>query len=74
MASEDIIKLWIGDRCHEDLATTTKSSDLYRSFKEWAETSGERAISQRAFSMALESRGYHKSKTMYGRFFHGLRL
>ena len=74
--AEDLIAIWIEDRCNEEANTRTLSSDLYRSFKEWADASGERAMSQRAFSMALESRGYTKEteKTREGRYFLGLRI
>ena len=74
--AEDLISIWIEDRCHEEANARTLSSDLYRSFKEWAEASGERAMSQRGFSMALEGHGYtkEKEKTREGRYFLGLRL
>ena len=74
--AEDLISIWIEDRCHEEANARTLSSDLYKSFKEWAEASGERAMSQRGFSMALEGHGYtkEKEKTREGRYFLGLRL
>jgi len=74
LASEDLIAVWIEDRCYQESAARTLASELYKSFKEWAEATGERPMSQRAFSMALESHGYRKEKTMDGRYFHGLRL
>ncbi len=74
LAGEDLIAVWIEDRCYQEPDARAKASELYKSFKEWAEVTGERPMSQRAFSMALESHGYRKEKTMDGRYFHGLRL
>ncbi len=73
-AGEDLIAVWIEDGCHQEHTARALSSELFKSFKEWAEATGERAGTQRAFSMALEGRGYRKEKTMDGRYFHGLQL
>ena len=75
LAGEDIIKTWLDDRCYQEPNARTLASVLYKIFKEWAEATGERAISQRAFSMALESHGYQKEekKSREGRHFLGLR-
>ncbi len=74
LAGEDLIAVWIEDRCYPEPDARTLASELYKSFKEWAEATGERAMSQRAFSMALESHGFKKERTMDGRFFLGLRI
>ncbi len=74
LAGEDLIAVWLEDRCHQEHTARTLASVLYKSFKEWAEATGERPGTQRAFSMALESHGYRKEKTMDGRYFHGLRI
>ena len=74
LAGEDLIAVWIDDRCYQEHTARTLASELYKSFKEWAEAAGERPGTQRAFSMALESHGYRKEKTMDGRYFHGLRI
>ena len=74
IASEDLIAAWMDDRCHEDRSARTKSSALYRSYKEWAEAAGERAMTQKAFSMELEARDYRKQRLNDGVYFNGLRL
>jgi putative DNA primase/helicase len=74
LAGEDLIAVWLDDRCYQERDARTLASALYKSFKEWAEGAGERPGTQRAFSMALESHGYRKEKTMDGRYFHGLRV
>ncbi len=74
LAGEDLIAVWLDDRCYQEPAARTLASALYKSFKEWAEATGERPGTQRAFSMALESHGFQKEKTREGRFFLGLKL
>ncbi len=74
LAGEDLIAVWIEDRCYQEGSASTLASTLYKSFKEWAEATGERPGTQRAFSMALESHGFQKEKTREGRFFLGLKL
>ena len=68
--------MWVEDRCYQEPAAKTLASELFKSFKEWAEATGERAMSQRAFSMTLESHGYQKEekKSREGRHFLGLRI
>ena len=58
--SEDLIAVWIGDCAHEQPSERTLATELYNSFTAWAEASGEKAMSQRAFSMALEAKGFRK--------------
>ncbi len=76
LAGEDLIAVWLDDRCHQERAARTLASELYKSFKEWAEAAGERPGTQRAFSMALEGHGYQKEekKSREGRYFLGLRI
>ncbi len=74
LAGEDLIAVWIEDRCYQEPNAKTLASELFKSFKEWAEATGERPGTQRAFSTALESHGFQKEKTREGRFFLGLRL
>ena len=69
-----MIAVWLEDRCYQEGDARTLASALYKSFKEWAETTGERPGTQRAFSMALESHGFQKEKAREGRYFLGLRL
>ncbi|MDA0990304.1 MAG: phage/plasmid primase, P4 family [Verrucomicrobia bacterium] len=72
--AEDTIALWIDDRCYAEDDARTLASELYKSFGDWAEAGGERAMSQRAFSTALEQHGYAKEKSRDGRYFLGLRV
>ena len=69
-----MIAVWIEDRCYQEPDAKTLASELFKSFKEWAESTGERPGTQRAFSMALESHGFKKERAMDGRYFLGLRI
>ncbi len=74
LSSEDLILTWIEDRCHKENIAETPSSKLWASFREWAESTGERPGAQRTFSLALEGHGYRKDKNRAGAYFIGLRL
>ena len=74
LADEDNMASWISDRCHLELAASTRSSDLFRSFCEWCEAAKERPGTQKAFSQRLQSHGYHKKREADGVHFHGIRL
>jgi putative DNA primase/helicase len=74
--AEDDTASWIGECCIEDRAIEASSSDLYASWKAWAERTGRvgGAGSQKAFSQAIEDKGYSKDKRRTGMVFGGLRL
>jgi putative DNA primase/helicase len=61
LASEDAIALWIDECCLVGRAYAgTRSSDLFISWKAWADKAGEFVGSQKAFSQHLVQRGYRK--------------
>ena len=76
LQAEDDILSWISDCCIEDPAARPGASELYDSWKAWAERTGRRggAGSQKAFSQALEDKGYAKQKTRTANAFLGLRV
>ena len=76
LESEDDILSWVTDRCAEEVAVSTSSSELYASWKDWAEKTGRKygAGSQKAFSQALQDKGYQRDKTRKGAVFFGLRV
>ena len=71
---EDTIQQWI-DECCVDGNAQAKSSALYNS---WAEFARQNGLSQteigtnKAFSAALEKRGYKKIKKCFGITFEGI--
>ena len=59
--NQDVLGNWIDECCEVcPQAGPTKSSVLYQSYKQWAETANERVMSNRKFSEALEERGFQK--------------
>jgi putative DNA primase/helicase len=76
LENEDDILLWVIDRCVEEAVARTSSSELYASWKDWAEKTGRKggAGSQKVFSQALQDKGYQKDKTRKGMVFFGLRV
>jgi putative DNA primase/helicase len=74
LESEDALTTWIDDKCERSPQSKESSTDLFLSWKNWADAAGEPSGSQKRFSQKLEERGFHKVKDMYGRSFQGLRL
>jgi putative DNA primase/helicase len=74
LIAEDAIGSWLETCCERRNNSWTASTELYTSWKNWAEQYGEQAGSQRHFSEKLEARGFIKERRSYGRGFCGLRL
>lgn len=72
--SQDLIAQWLAECCDEDTAAETPSTKLFSSWKDWTETGNERTGTQKAFSDALQGKGYKKVHTRKGRVFYGLKL
>jgi putative DNA primase/helicase len=75
LESEDKIGRWIEERCitGPDVANEeTRSSELFTSWKEWAERNGEFVGSNTLLSTKLEERGYKKRHTKLGALFAGI--
>jgi len=75
LQAEDARQLWMDECCFQrEPDSWAKSSDLYVSWNHWAERAGELAGTQKAFSQALEDRGFTKEHRRTGNGFQGLRL
>ena len=57
LASEDAIASWMDDKCERGPQTRETSTDLFISWKNWADAAGEPHGTQRRFSEKLEDRG-----------------
>jgi putative DNA primase/helicase len=73
LSQEDAFLIWFDECCEADANTWERSSDLFRSWKLWAEQSGETVGSQKRFSQSLEARGFVAERRR-ARGFAGLRL
>jgi putative DNA primase/helicase len=74
LAAEDAMAAWIDDACEIDKRAWEKTGDLYASWREWADKSGEQAGTVRRFSQNLEDRGYSPQRKMTARGFNGLKI
>ena len=70
--AEDALGRWIEERCQTGNKTFwAGSTELFNSWKSWAEANGEYAGSMKRFSETLTTRGFEKFKTTTTRGFRG---
>ena len=74
LEGEDAISAWMTERCQTDSAAWGKSSELFGSWKVWAERAGEPASTMRRFAHNLEARGFQPERRHIGRGFAGIQL
>ncbi len=74
LAAEDAIGQWLEDRCITGGALWTTGAALFSDYQAWSERAGERAMSQKRLTQALESRGFVQSRTRTARGFQGIEL
>jgi putative DNA primase/helicase len=74
LEAEDALTSWMDDKCERSPQARETSTDLFLSWKNWADTAGEPSGAQKRFSQKLEDRGFEKIKDRHGRSFIGLRL
>jgi putative DNA primase/helicase len=74
MESEDGIGTWIEESCERDSAAWQSSTDLYLSWKAFADQAGEYAGTLKQFVSKLENRGFIPKRKNAGRGFWGLRI
>ena len=76
LQSQDTIGEWIEECCDKALQNFESTTDLFNSWKPWAEEREERVYSERIFSGKLEDRGLKKDRNPEHtkRGFYGLKL
>jgi putative DNA primase/helicase len=76
LEAEDDIASWLCECCMEEPATQAGASELFASWKRWAERTGRvgGAGSQKALSQALLDKGYQQRKQRAGNVFLGLKV
>jgi putative DNA primase/helicase len=62
LESQDLLGQWLEECCTVGRGCTGQSSALFASWETWAEGQGERGGSNKAFSEAMEKRGFRKEK------------
>lgn len=58
----DLIGGFLADRCEIDPEGEVTASELYETYKKWAEENGERPMSQRRLAESLQERGFHNDR------------
>lgn len=71
---EDSVGTWLADRTEHAPSGFERTRDLYGAWKTWAERTGERVGTERAFAQALKNRGIEQRRDMHGRGFVGISL
>jgi putative DNA primase/helicase len=74
LAAEDTLAAWIEDRCTRDANGWETTADLFASWRDWTEQTGERVGTRRRFTDALETHGFAPTRTKAARGAAGLRL
>lgn len=63
---------WIEDCCDLGVTETAKASQLYSSYKVWAESNGYRVLNSTVFGRRLTERGFSKSRSSNGNMYLGI--
>lgn len=74
LSAEDVLHRWMEERCALGANLWESAGELFKSWREWAEGSGEFVGHQRRLSENLESRGFAPERTRTARGFRGLAL
>ncbi|MBI4602720.1 MAG: bifunctional DNA primase/polymerase [Planctomycetes bacterium] len=71
----DLVGEFVTECCLESPRLSTRAFTLYRAYRQWAEDSGLRPMSQRAFGERLQERGYARARGTGGPYvYHGVGL
>jgi putative DNA primase/helicase len=73
-AGEDGYADWVADRCEVIAGFWAKSSDLFGSWRDWAEKAGQQAGDNKRFREEMERLGFQHRHIMKGNFYVGLRI
>lgn len=74
LMDEDILAEWIDEACDVNPAFSAYVKDLYDEWKSWAGSRNEWVGSCKAFSQALEDKGFKRSRTKSARYFKGIAI
>jgi putative DNA primase/helicase len=59
-SEEDTLSGFLAEHCILENGASAASATLYRRYRSWAEQAGERIMTQTAFSLALQERGFSR--------------
>ena len=70
----DVVGGFLTELCIEDDNASVKSSELFNRYGYWASSVGEEALTQKAFALRLQERGFRQKRTNEARWWIGLAL
>jgi phage/plasmid-associated DNA primase len=70
----DLFAAFLEERCELEADAKIKASELYQEYRAWADTNGERPLSQKWFGLRLGERGFTKTSAKGLTVWHGIRL
>jgi putative DNA primase/helicase len=71
----DRVNSWMEDCCiMSSQHCSTKASELYKSYKNWADNNGEWHMNQRILGTKLAERGFQKKRESRGWVYRGIKL
>ena len=70
----DIVGQFVEERCGLTRSGQVTAKALYAAYRKWAEESGEHAVNQMRFGLAMVERGFQKTKERSGVVYHGIDL
>jgi putative DNA primase/helicase len=74
LVPEDAIGAWLEERCKRVVTAWTGSTELFVSWRAWAEQNGETAGTSKALTTALVKRGFVYVRRNTGKGFSGIRV
>jgi putative DNA primase/helicase len=69
LQSEDVLSSWLDECCERSIESWTSTTELFTSWKAWADKAGEHSGALKRFSQKLEEKGFDKDRRMHGRGF-----
>ena len=73
-SAEDVVGAFLLECTRDVPGQMVKKADLYARYRTWAESNGERPLTQIGLTKALNERGKQEERTMEGRFWRALVL
>jgi len=74
LAGEDAMGRWLDDDCTKDKEFWTSGAALFFDYRAWCERNGEKPMSPKGLTQALEGRGFVQKRTSAARGFSGIGL
>jgi putative DNA primase/helicase len=73
-SEQDVLQLFIDERCIVDPEAQTSATELYAAYKAWCEAGGESTVCKRDLGLALQERGFQSRRNARSRKWIGIRL